>query len=138
MHQQILLLSLNIFIMNKGDLIDKIAGKANLKKADAASALNAFLESVNEALKAGDRITLVGFGTFSVAYRPSRKGINPSNQQVIEISDKVSAKFKAGKELSNGVDNSALKDKLKKEIAKASKAKSDSKKDTKKDTKKKK
>jgi DNA-binding protein HU-beta len=122
--------------MNKGDLIDKIANKANLKKADAASALNAFLETVNEALKGGDRITLVGFGTFSVAYRPSRGGINPSNQEPIVISDKVSAKFKAGKELSTGVDNSTLKDKLKKELDAKAKAKASPKKESKKEAKK--
>ncbi|MCP4440856.1 MAG: HU family DNA-binding protein [Aureispira sp.] len=100
--------------MNKGDLIDKIAESAGLKKADAASALNATLDAVKEALKGGDKVTLVGFGSFDVAYRAARKGINPSTQKEIKISDKVTVKFRAGKELSETVDNKKLKAALKK------------------------
>jgi len=100
--------------MNKGDLIDKIAEKASLKKAEAAAALNATLEAITEALKGGEKITLVGFGSFDVAYRAARKGINPSTQKEIKIGDKVTVKFKAGKELSTAVDNKTLKSELKK------------------------
>ncbi len=100
--------------MNKGDLIDKIAEKAGLKKADATAALNATLEAVGEALKAGEKITLVGFGSFDVAYRAARKGINPSTKEEIKISDKVTVKFKSGKELAASVDNKTLKANLKK------------------------
>lgn len=100
--------------MNKGDLIDKIAEKASLKKSEATAALNATLEAITETLKGGEKITLVGFGSFDVAYRAARKGINPSTQKEIQISDKVTVKFKAGKELSTSVDNKTLKSSLKK------------------------
>ncbi|AFC24017.1 HU family DNA-binding protein [Saprospira grandis] len=99
--------------MNKGDLIDKIAEAAGLKKADAAAALNATLETIADTLKAGQKITLVGFGTFDVNYRAARKGINPSTQKEIQISDKVTVKFKAGKELAGTVDNKDLRTSLK-------------------------
>jgi DNA-binding protein HU-beta len=100
--------------MNKGDLIDRIAERTQLKKAEATDALNAIIAIVSDALKQGDKVTLVGFGSFDVSYRASRKGINPSTQKEINIEDKVSVKFKAGKELSTAVDNKGLKDTLKK------------------------
>jgi DNA-binding protein HU-beta len=100
--------------MNKGDLIDKIAENAGLKKADAASALNATLQALTDALKGGEKITLVGFGSFDVSYRGARKGINPSTQKEIKIEEKVTVKFKAGKELAASVDNKTLKGSLKK------------------------
>lgn len=111
--------------MNKSELIDKIAG-AGLKKADAAVALDAVLKAFEEALKAGDKIALVGFGTFDVGYRAARKGINPSNQTEIKIADKVTVRFKAGKSLAEAVDNKELKEKFKKE-AKDKKAASEKK-----------
>ncbi len=101
--------------MNKGELIDKIVEKAGLNKNQAVAALNATIDAISDALKTGDKITLVGFGTFDVSYRASRKGINPSTQTEIKIADKVTVKFKAGKELSTAVDNKQLKDSLKKE-----------------------
>lgn len=100
--------------MNKGDLIDKVAELANLKKADATAALNATIAAVKDALKAGQKVTLVGFGSFDVSYRAARKGINPSTQKEIKIAEKVTVKFKAGKELSTTVDNKDLKTSLKK------------------------
>jgi len=100
--------------MNKGDLIDKIAEKSGMTKADSAKALNSTLEAINEALTAGDKITLVGFGTFGVTYRKERNGIDPKKKTAIKIADKVSVKFKAGKELSTAVDNKDLKGKLSK------------------------
>ncbi len=116
--------TLNIFFtMNKGDLIDKIAEGAGLKKTDAAAALNATLDAITNALKGGEKITLVGFGSLDVAYRNARKGINPSTQKEIKIGDKVTVKFKAGKELAAAVDNKTLKTSLKKEEKKPAKKK---------------
>lgn len=86
--------------MNKAELINAMAGNADITKADAAKALNAFLEVVTGALKRGEKVTLVGFGTFSVAERAARMGINPTNKQPIEIPAKKAVKFKAGTELS--------------------------------------
>lgn len=86
--------------MNKAELINAMAGNADMTKADAAKALNAFLEVVTDALKRGEKVTLVGFGTFSVAERAARMGINPTNKQPIEIPAKKAVKFKAGTELS--------------------------------------
>lgn len=86
--------------MNKAELINAMAGNADMTKADAAKALNAFLEVVTGALKRGEKVTLVGFGTFSVTERAARMGINPTNKQPIEIPAKKAVKFKAGTELS--------------------------------------
>lgn len=90
--------------MNKAQLIDAIAKKANLTKADAKKALDAFIEATTETLKAGDKIALVGFGTFGVAERAARKGRNPQKpSQVIEIPAKKVVKFTVGSELKNAV-----------------------------------
>jgi len=90
--------------MNKAQLIDAIAKKANLTKADAKKALDAFMETTTEALKAGDKIALVGFGTFGVAKRAARKGRNPQKpSQVINIPAKNVVKFTVGSELKNAV-----------------------------------
>lgn len=86
--------------MNKSELINAMAANANMTKADTAKALNAFLEEVANALKKGEKITLVGFGTFSIAERASRMGINPATKQSIEIPSKKVVKFKAGADLS--------------------------------------
>ena len=86
--------------MNKSELIDAIAEKGGLSKADAGKALDATIASVTEALKSGDTVTLVGFGTFSVSKRAARNGRNPQTGAVIKIKAKKVAKFKAGKELS--------------------------------------
>ena len=85
--------------MNKSELIDAIAAKAGLSKADAKKALDATVEAIADALKAGDKIALVGFGTFSVAERGARQGINPLTKQTITIAAKKTAKFKGGAEL---------------------------------------
>ena len=81
--------------MNKTDLIKKISA-AGLNQTDAKKALDATLDAIKEALVAGDKVQLVGFGTFSVAERAARKGINPSSGAAIEIAAKKLAKFKAG------------------------------------------
>lgn len=98
--------------MNKGDLISKIADKAGLSKAQSTDALNAVLDSISDALKEGDKVTLIGFGTFSPSLRKERQGRNPQSGATITISAKVSAKFKAGKELSDAVDSPELIKKL--------------------------
>ena len=85
--------------MNKTELIEKIAAGAGLSKVDAKKALDATVAAIKDALVAGDKIQLVGFGTFSVNERPAREGINPSNKQKIQIPAKKVAKFKAGAEL---------------------------------------
>lgn len=86
--------------MTKAELISKIAEDAGLTKATAGVALEAFLEGVTKTLKAGDKLTLVGFGTFSVSKRAARKGRNPFTGEEIKIKAKKVAKFKASKELS--------------------------------------
>ena len=85
--------------MNKSELVSAIAAKAGLSKADAKKALDATVEAIADALKAGDKIALVGFGTFSVAERGARQGINPLTKQAITIAAKKTAKFKGGAEL---------------------------------------
>lgn len=90
--------------MNKTELIDKIAAGAGVNKEVAKKALNATVEALKEALIAGDKIQLVGFGTFSVSERPAREGINPATKEKIQISAKKIAKFKPGAELAEAVN----------------------------------
>ena len=89
--------------MNKAELIDAIASGAGLTKADAKKALDAFIEATSGALKKGDRVALVGFGSFSVSKRNARTGRNPQTGKEIKIAAKNVVKFKAGSELSNSV-----------------------------------
>jgi DNA-binding protein HU-beta len=86
--------------MNKAELISKIADDADITKGQANAALDSFVEAVTKSLKGGGKVTLVGFGTFSVSKRAARNGRNPQTGQVIKIKAKKVAKFKAGKELS--------------------------------------
>jgi len=85
--------------MNKADLVSMIAAKSNLTKKDSESALNAFVETVQGALKKGEKIQLVGFGTFEVRNRAARSGINPRTKQAIKIPASKAPVFKAGKAL---------------------------------------
>ena len=89
--------------MNKAQLIDSIADKADISKADAKKALDAFVGSTTDALKKGDRVALVGFGSFSVTKRSARTGRNPQTGQTIKIDAKNVVKFKAGSELAGTV-----------------------------------
>lgn len=89
--------------MNKSDLINSIASDANITKVQAQAALNSFLESTSSALKKGDKVILVGFGTFSVAKRAARTGRNPQTGKEIKIAAKKVVKFKPGSELSGKV-----------------------------------
>jgi len=83
--------------VNKKELIEKMAEKAGLKKTEAEKALKAFEESVVDALKKDDKVTLVGFGTFAVSERKARKGRNPQTGQEINIPAKKAPKFVPGK-----------------------------------------
>lgn len=90
--------------MNKGQLISKIAEDAGLTKAQATAALEAVIDGVTGTLKAGDKLTLIGFGTFSISARAARKGRNPQTGAEINIPAKNIVKFKAGKDLSDKVN----------------------------------
>lgn len=90
--------------MNKGELTDSIAQRSELTKADAGRALNAFLDSVQDELKKGNKVTIPGFGTFSTSKRKARKGRNPQTGEEIQIKARTVAKFKAGKNLSDAVN----------------------------------
>ncbi|RAI97466.1 DNA-binding protein HU-beta [Chitinophaga skermanii] len=87
--------------MNKAELIDKIAKDAGVTKTQANEALDSFTKAVADTLKKGGKVTLVGFGTFSVSKRAARNGRNPQTGQIIKIKAKKVAKFKAGKALSD-------------------------------------
>lgn len=89
--------------MNKSELIDAIAEKGGLSKADAGKALDATIASVTEALKAGETVTLVGFGTFGVKERAARTGRNPQTGATLEIKASKVPSFKAGKGLKDAV-----------------------------------
>ena len=90
--------------MNKAELIDAMASDAGISKADAKRALDAFVNTTTAALKTGDRLSLVGFGSFSVSRRNERKGRNPQTGKTIQIKAKNVVKFKAGSDLSGAVN----------------------------------
>lgn len=89
--------------MNKAQLIDAMAAGAGLTKVDAKKALDAFVATTTDALKAGDRVALIGFGSFSVSERGKRTGRNPQTGKEITIPAKKVVKFKAGAELADAV-----------------------------------
>lgn len=86
--------------MNKAELIDAISANAKLTKADAGRALDAAVDAIEKSLKKGDRIALVGFGSFSISKRAARTGRNPQTGKEIKIAAKKVVKFKAGSDLS--------------------------------------
>ncbi|MEE4137103.1 MAG: HU family DNA-binding protein [Desulforhopalus sp.] len=90
--------------MNKKELIESIAGAADISKAAAEKALNGTLAAVAESLKKGDKVTLVGFGTFSISKRDARQGRNPQTGKTIKIPAKKIVKFKAGSKLSEAIN----------------------------------
>tara|TARA_R110002012_G_scaffold269100_2_gene453155 strand:+ start:558 stop:830 length:273 start_codon:yes stop_codon:yes gene_type:complete len=90
--------------VNKNELVAAVAGSADMTKADAASAVDAVLESVTTALKSGDEVRLVGFGTFSVASRAASEGRNPRTGEKIKIAASKQPKFKAGKGLKDALN----------------------------------
>lgn len=90
--------------MNKIELVNAVAEKSGLSKADAKKGVDGVLDAISGALKSGDKVALVGFGTFSVSERGERTGINPATKQPITIAAKKVVKFKGGAEL-NGALN---------------------------------
>ena len=90
--------------MNKSELIDAIAAESGLTKADSKKAVEAFFSSVEKALKKGDKVAIVGFGSWSVAKKDAREARNPRTGEVIQVPAKKVVKFKAGTELSESVN----------------------------------
>jgi len=85
--------------MNKTEFINAVSEKAGLSKVDAKKAVEAFVETVSNELKAGGKVALLGFGSFTVAEKAARKGVNPKTKEAINIPARKSVKFKAGSEL---------------------------------------
>jgi len=90
--------------MTKNDLVSAMAEKAGITKSEAEKALKAFTESVTDTLKADDKLTLIGFGTFSKTHREAREGRNPATGQTMTIAAKNIAKFKPGKALEEAIN----------------------------------
>ena len=89
--------------MNKTELVTNVAAKAGLKKKDAESAVNAFMEVVQQAMVEGDKVQLIGFGTFEVRERAAREGVNPQTKKKIKIAASKVPAFKAGSALKEAV-----------------------------------
>ena len=89
--------------MTKVELIAKVAAEANLTKKQAEAAVAAVIEGITDALKAGDKVSIVGFGTFETRERPARTGLNPCTKETIEIPATTAPAFKAGKALKDAV-----------------------------------
>ena len=89
--------------MNKTELVAAVAAKADLSKKDAEAAVNAVFDSVKDALAEGDKVSLIGFGTFSVKTRAARTGLNPQTKETIEIPESKVPAFKAGSALKDAV-----------------------------------
>jgi len=89
--------------MNKTDFIGAVAGKAGLSKVDAKKAVDAFIETVEDAVKGGDKVALLGFGVFSVIEKAARKGVNPKTKKPINIPARKVVKFKPGMALAEAV-----------------------------------
>jgi len=90
--------------MNKAELVDAVAGASNLSKADAGRAVDAIVDSITSALKRGEQVSVVGFGTFSVKHRAARSGRNPRTGETIQIKASNVPGFKAGKGLKDAVN----------------------------------
>jgi DNA-binding protein HU-beta len=90
--------------MNKTELVEKIAAGAGISKIDAKKALDATVTAIKDALVADEKVSLIGFGTFSISVRPAREGINPATKEKITIAAKKVAKFKAGAELTDAMN----------------------------------
>lgn len=90
--------------MNKADLVNSMAEKTGLTKTKSNEVIDVIVSTISEALKSGDKVTLVGFGTFTTTQRDARKGRNPKTGETIEIPAKRVAKFKAGTDLTKSVN----------------------------------
>lgn len=102
--QTLIGLLLKVRLMNKGDLIEMVADKAGLTKADAGRAVEAVVEAITKALRSGKQVSLVGFGTFQVKKRAARTGRNPRTGETIQIKASKMPGFKAGKALKDAVN----------------------------------
>ena len=87
--------------MNKVELVDQIATKSGLTRKDSEAALKAFMETIKETIKKGEKIQLIGFGSFESVDKAAREGRNPKTKEIIQIPAKKAVKFSAGKELKN-------------------------------------
>jgi DNA-binding protein HU-beta len=90
--------------MNQGEIIEKVAAAASISKAEAERAINAFKGAVTDCLRKGNKVTLVGFGTFGVTHRKSRRGYNPYTNEFIKIPASKAIRFTAGKQLKEAVN----------------------------------
>ncbi|MBI3653438.1 MAG: HU family DNA-binding protein [Acidobacteria bacterium] len=90
--------------MNQGDLIEKVAVAASITKAEAERAINAFKGAITDSLRKGQRVTLVGFGTFGVSQRKARKAHNPHTNSMIKVPASKTVKFAVGKKLKEAVN----------------------------------
>ena len=95
--------------MNKAELVAKVAQETNSTKKDAEAAINAFLKTVQTALVKGEKVQLIGFGTFSTVDKPEREGRNPANGETIKIAASTAVKFKAGTALKEKVNTKPQK-----------------------------
>ncbi|MDH6359205.1 HU family DNA-binding protein [Parabacteroides sp. PF5-9] len=89
--------------MNKTEFINAVSEKSGLSKVDAKKAVDAFIDTVSNELKAGGKVALLGFGSFSIAEKSARKGVNPKTKQPIDIPARKAVKFKAGSELNDQI-----------------------------------
>jgi DNA-binding protein HU-beta len=90
--------------MNKAELVNEIASNTGLTKTKSSDVIDSIITSITESLSKGEKVTLVGFGTFTTSKREARKGRNPKTGEVLDIAGKTVAKFKAGSELSKSVN----------------------------------
>ena len=90
--------------MNKTDLVNAVSAKAGLSKADSKKAVEATIEAITEAIKAGEKVAVIGFGTFAVQERPERQGINPATKESITIAAKKVVTFKPSAELDSAIN----------------------------------
>ena len=90
--------------MNQTDLVNAVSAKAGLSKADSKKAVEATIEAITEAIKAGEKVAVIGFGTFAVQERPERQGINPATKESITIAAKKVVKFKPSAELDSAIN----------------------------------
>ncbi len=91
--------------MNKNELIERMAEKTGLNKTDVSSAIDAFTDSITEALKAGEEVVLVGFGGYKVSHRKARTGRHPQTGQPMQIAASKAVKFKVGKKLKDAINS---------------------------------
>jgi DNA-binding protein HU-beta len=85
-----------VFVVNKGELVDAIASETSMSKTDAENALNAFISTVQNTISSGDKVTLPGFGTFAPTLRKARTGMDPRTREPVQIPERKSAKFSVG------------------------------------------